>query len=144
MFGSITKKAIAAIIVSGTLLSGGVALAQEDSVPTAEQAQVGPRAHRLNGAYLRVIMDTLDVTKGQIISTLATGGTLAGLAEEQGVNPAELIDALVAVVDQRLDGAVESGRLSEEQAAEYLAKATERISNFVNNPHPPGGGSAQG
>jgi len=135
------KKSLAVMAMAATLACGSaVAMAAETSdTPTAQaQEQRDHRRPRIRRALMTVVTETLGVNRGQVISTIRTGGTLAGLAEEQGVDPAVLIDNLVAVVDGWLDQAVANGRLTADEAAEKLGKATERITNFVNTPHQPG------
>lgn len=130
------KKSLTVMVMTATLVSGsGIALASDDTSTAQAQEHREHRRPRVRRTFMAVVTETLGVNRGQVISTLRTGGTLAELAEEQGVDPAMLIDNLVAVVDGWLDRAVANGRLSAEEAAEKLATAEERITNFVNTPH---------
>lgn len=52
------------------------------------------------------------------------------------MDPAELIDALVAEARTRLDEAVDAGRLDESEAAEKLADLEQRITDMVNGDLP--------
>jgi hypothetical protein len=135
------KKSVAVMAMAATLASGSaVAMAAETGDASTAQAQElrDHRRPRVRRTLMTVVTETLGVNRGQVISTIRSGGTLAGLAEEQGVDPAALIGNLVAVVDGWLDQAVANGRITAAEAAEKLAKATERITNFVNTPHQPG------
>jgi hypothetical protein len=135
------KKSVAVMAMAATLASGSaVAMAADAGDPSTAQAQElrDHRRPRVRRTLMTVVTETLGVNRGQVISTIRSGGTLAGLAEEQGVDPAALIGNLVAVVDGWLDQAVANGRITAAEAAEKLAKATERITNFVNTPHQPG------
>jgi len=140
------KKSVAVMAMAATLASGSaVAMAAETGDASTAQAEElrDHRRPRVRRTLMTVVTETLGVNRGQVISTIRSGGTLAGLAEEQGVDPAVLIGNLVAVVDGWLDQAVANGRITAAEAAEKLAKATERITNFVNTPHQRGRGTGQ-
>ena len=44
----------------------------------------------------------------------------------------DVIDALIANVEERLEAKIEAGRITEEEASEKLAAKTERITDKVN------------
>ena len=50
--------------------------------------------------------------------------------------PQAVIDALVAEANERIDNAVEDGRIDEAEAAERRAELTERITTLVNEGFP--------
>jgi lambda repressor-like predicted transcriptional regulator len=139
------KSGLLVVTVAGSLVAGPViAVAQEapaDAPPAAEQtAPASDREHRpakprFKGIFMETVMETLGVTKGEVISALRSGSTLAELAEENGSSGEELVDALVAVVAGHLAQAVEDGKITQERADEILANATERITNFVFSTH---------
>ena len=54
------------------------------------------------------------------------------IAEANGSSGEELIAYLVGVVDERLSEAVAAGRITEEQKAEALERATDAITTAVN------------
>lgn len=60
------------------------------------------------------------------------GQTLAETAEANGISEDELVDALVAQAFERAEAAVESGRMTEEEADQRLADVEERITERVN------------
>ena len=86
-------------------------------------------------------VEFLDVKRGEIVSTFAKGETLADLAVEQGSTGEALVGVLVAVVDEKLTIAVETGVISSEKKDELLSNATEAIETFVFTPHHPGRGN---
>lgn len=112
--------ALVSSMIAGT---AAVAMAQEGNGP------------RFKGPGIEIVMDFLDVSKGNVISTLRSGGTLAELAEENGSSGDALVEVLVAEVDGILQQAVDEGRITEEEAAERLADAQERITRFVFSTH---------
>lgn len=89
------------------------------------------------------VLEHLDVSRGEVISHLRTGGTLADLAEENGSSGEELVEVLLAIADDRIDATLEAGRIDEAKAEELRQRAEERITNFVYSTHdgpPPGPG----
>ena len=140
------RRALVSIaVVASMVLGATAALAQEPATdrPQATRQGEGPAKTRYGAFMLNQTMEFLDVNKGQIVSTLAKGDTLADLATEQGSSGDELVDALVAVVDTRLQQAVTDGTITEEEAADYLARAKDRITNAVFEPHHPGRGNGE-
>ncbi len=92
------------------------------------------RGHGFGG--MRDAAEALGMEPRELGEALRDGKTLADVAREKGVDPQKVIDALVADVSEHLDRAVESGRLTREEAGERLAKATERITQRVNEGRP--------
>lgn len=118
------KIGIVTVLVSSMIVGTAVAAVAQESA--------GPR---FKGPGLEIVMEFLDVSKGEVISTLRTGGTLADLAAENGSSGEALVQVLVAAVDEHLQKAVDDGRITEEEAAERLADAEERITRFVFSTH---------
>lgn len=114
----------------------------DDDTITQEQADavadtLADHLPRLRAGLMRGLhavddaADFLGMTARELVEALRDGATLAGLAEDHGGADA-LIDHLVGLVEVHLDQAVADGRLTEEEAAERLAEATERITALVN------------
>ncbi len=78
------------------------------------------------------LADLLGLTTDDLRAARADGQTLAELAEAQGVAEDDLVAFLLEGVEERLDQAVESGRIDAEDVDEKLARASERISERIN------------
>ncbi|MCI0791614.1 MAG: hypothetical protein J4O02_07580, partial [Chloroflexi bacterium] len=89
-------------------------------------------------AIVNTVADTLGMDKRDLVAELRSGKTLAEVAQENGVDVDEVIEALVEVADERLDQAVESGRITGEEAEGKLASIEERISALVDKVLPMG------
>lgn len=144
MFPATKRRMLAvAVIVAAMLFGAGAAFAQEP--PDAETRETrhaaGPSRTRFGNLLLAETMAFLDVTRGDVIATLAGGGTLAELATEHGSSGDALVAALVAVVDTHLQDAVAAGRITPEMAARHLAGAEDRIERIVFGPHHKGRGA---
>lgn len=91
------------------------------------------RHHRRVVHGLREAAGFLDIEVGDLAERLRGGETLAQIA---GDETDELIDYLVADVEEHLAQAVADGKLTQPEADEKLAEAEERITTFVNEGPP--------
>lgn len=90
----------------------------------------GPHFH-LHG--LEAAASYLGLTQAQLHTQLNSGKTLAQVARDRDKSVDGLIDALVEAQNEKLDQAVENGRLTQAQANEIKQGQRERIADFVNN-----------
>jgi hypothetical protein len=97
----------------------------------------GP-GHHVHFGGLDAAATYLGVTEDELRTSLEEGTTLAELAREKGKTVEGLVDAMVADAREKLDEAVEDGRLTEEQHASILSTLEERITEMVNRELPPG------
>ena len=78
------------------------------------------------------IAEILGLEGSEMREALRNGSSIAELAEAQGIDSADVVDAIVARAEERLDAAVENGRIDDTQAAEMLTQAAERAEGLVN------------
>ena len=78
------------------------------------------------------IAEMLGLDGSDIREALRNGSSIAELAEAQGIDSAGIVDAIVVRAEERLDTAVENGRIDDAQAAEMLTRAAERAEDLVN------------
>ncbi len=90
--------------------------------------RLGQRGPRVAGE----IAEILGLEGNEIREALRNGSSIAELAEAQGIDSADIVDAIVARAEERLDTAVENGRIDDTQAAEMLTRAAERAEDLVN------------
>ncbi len=131
---------LAPLVEDGTLTQ-----AQLDAVVEAlvEAAPERHRGHRGEGAgrpgpVQDALADALGVTREEMRARLAEGETLREIADAEGVDPQVLVDAIVAEAEERLAGAVEDGRLTQEEADEKLAEIAERAEASLDATYEPG------
>lgn len=121
---------------------GTITQAQADAVIEALQAAAPkgrPGGPGRPGPGMQVVAETLGLTPEEIREAIASGQTLADLAEANGSSAEELVDAILAEIKEHLDEKVAAGDMTQEEADEKLAKAQERVTEFVNNTKPPKG-----
>jgi len=107
---------------------------QEDATPGDRPFMDGrgPGGHGMMlGTGLEIAAEALGVTESELLSALEDGQSIADVAGEQGVDVQEVVDALVAAATERLDQAVEDGRVDEDRAEEIKAALPERIAAMV-------------
>lgn len=80
--------------------------------------------------------EALGLTVDELRTELEGGATLAEVAEANDVDVQTLIDALVAEATERLDEAVDDGRVEADEAEEIKAALAERITARVNGEAP--------
>ena len=80
--------------------------------------------------------DYLDLTEDELHDALRDGKTLAEIAEDDGKPVSGLVDAMVATAEERIDEAVEDGRLDDDQAHELKERLEESIRDLVEGALP--------
>lgn len=117
---------------------GTITAAQADELAATLAQQLGPRGgfghgHGERGVALTAAADALGLTTDELRAALADGSTLADVAEDQGVAVDDLVAALVAAAEERIDDAVADGRLTAEEAEQRKAELTERMTERVQS-----------
>lgn len=74
----------------------------------------------------------LDVTEAELHERLRDGETLAEIARDEGKSVNGLVDALADAANERIDQAVDDGRLDEERADELREDFRSRFEELVN------------
>jgi polyhydroxyalkanoate synthesis regulator phasin len=108
----------------------------EDALADARPEGHGP-GHRFLAHDLADIAEALGVEEDDVRAALEDGRTIAELAEEQGVEVSDVVDAIMSAQRERLDQAVADGDLTQEEADRILAASEERVTAFVEGEVPP-------
>jgi hypothetical protein len=126
----LASTALAASLAGGGVLgTAAVAGAQTgDDRPPAESDRP-PGGH---GPKLDAAAQALGLSTDDLRSRLREGNTIAQVAQAQGVEVQQVIDAMVAAATARIDQEVQEGELSAEEANERKANLEERITTLVN------------
>ncbi|HBU04156.1 MAG TPA: hypothetical protein DEA70_06690, partial [Acidimicrobiaceae bacterium] len=131
--GKRISEALQVLVDDGTLTE-----AQRDAVvETLQNARpgrgefrerLGQRSPRDAGEIAEILV----LEGSEIREALRNGSSIAELAEAQGIDRADIVDAIVARAEERLGTAVENGLIDDAQAAEMLTQAAERAEDLVN------------
>jgi hypothetical protein len=118
---------------------GTITQAQADKVQAALEAarpEGGPGGR--GGPGLDAAAKALGIDASELRTDLQSGRTIAEVAEAKGVDVQTVIDALVTEMQSHLADAVSDGKLTQAEADEMKANATERATAMVNGERPDG------
>ena len=108
----------------------------EEAVTTRVNAAPGEGhrgGHGRPGRHFRgEVLEELGLDRDDVRAGLQDGQTLAEIAADAGVSEADLIAALVEAANERIDQALEDGKITAEEAAEKKASVEEKITERVN------------
>ncbi len=139
------KNALSGLVSDGTLTQE-----QADQVAETLDSELTERGFGHPGGPggrsggLEAAAEVLGLTSEQLSTELRDGKTLAEVAQAQDVSVDNLVDGLVADAEERIDAAVQDGRLTATQADELRASLTDRIAERVNSTRPAGGRGRHG
>ncbi len=97
----------------------------------------GMRQER-RGENLDEMAGLLGVDSQDLADSLKSGSSLSDIAEENGVDTELIVDAIVDRQTERLNDAVENGRMSEDRAAEIAENIEERATAMADGERGPG------
>jgi len=85
--------------------------------------------------------DVIGIDESALLAAIAEGDTIADVARANDVEVSEVVDAIVASMQERLDEAVEDGWLARDQAEQLAEGLSDRATDLVNGeafpfPHP--------
>jgi hypothetical protein len=87
------------------------------------------KGHRGGGA---AVAEVIGIDVETLRTELKAGSSLADIATANGVDPQTVVDALVAKATERIDAAVDTGKIDQAKADEKLAELDEKITARVN------------
>ncbi len=91
------------------------------------QTHGGPFLGRGDHSLVEVTAEVTGLSEDEVIAALQEGQTFAEIAEAEGVDSQEIVDAAVAEAEDRLEEAVADGRMTEEQVALMLGRLAEDL-----------------
>lgn len=122
-------------------MGGGPGAVDVSSVTTEEQlveliqeayGDAGLDLHRGHQPVQDVLDEVLTISHDELHVRMDAGQNLAAVAEDLGIDPQTLIDALVEAWQPAIDGLLRSGVLTEGDADQYLAALEEAFSFRVD------------
>lgn len=139
------KEALSGLVSDGTITqeqSEQVASTLADSDALRGPGGHGHHGHGLGfgpgmfGEGLDAAAEVLGMTGEELRDALRDGATLGAIADEQGVDRQQLVDALVAAATERINEAVADGRLTQEQADERIAELPDKVTELLDRALP--------
>jgi len=129
--------------LQGLVDDGTITESQRDAVVSTLEAARAERGgdHGNRGPGIGADLGTiLGLDREEIGAALQDGQSIADLAAQQGVDTSEIVDAIVSATEERVAGALESGRIDQDKADEILAGAEDHANDVVNGDAPIGRG----
>lgn len=140
--GDRMRETLQSLVDEGTITAeqadAVVARLVEDRPDRGDRGDRGRPGHRGFGAGVasEALTDLLGLDAQDLHQQLRDGATLAEIATAQGIDTQAVVDELVGELSERLDQAVENGRIEQTEADEKLADVTDRIADVVDNGRP--------
>jgi hypothetical protein len=147
------RTALATATTAAILATSGVALAgaatkpssapttttvhgPASTTPTAGLAEVRPARIRLRALIrsgaIAIITKTIGIDRKTLRQDLLAGQTIAQIATAKNVDPQAVINALVAAATNKLDVAVQAGKIKPARAAKIEQRLPVRVATLVN------------
>lgn len=89
----------------------------------------GPGGHGMG--VVSEALDLLGLEPSELMEQLQAGSTIAEIAEANGVSVDELVEAGMTAVTDRVTDAVANGDMTQDDADQIIADATERITEMI-------------
>lgn len=127
-----TERTTVEDVLSDLVADGVITQDQADAVAEALRENVTRHHHHPGPRGIPFdLEEKLGVSAEELREALADGQTIAEIAAANGADLDALVAETLEAVEDRLDQAVDSGRLSAEEAAEKLAEIEDRIEDLV-------------
>ncbi len=128
------SRPVAIATLAATTISGGVGGAMLLGPAGAEQSSPGAPTVDAGrcGQGFEAVAEAIGVSTDELREALRDGQTIAEVAEANGTDPQDVIDALVAGGTERLDAAVADGRIDQATADERKEALPDRAADLVN------------
>jgi hypothetical protein len=134
------KKLVATVALAGAVTVGtaGAAFAADSSGsgstdPSAQTGKGHPGLRReVRRAAVKVITDTLGVSREDLRAALKGGQTVSQYATSLGKDPQAVRDALVNAANTKLDQLVADGKLQQDRADTIKGKVPGRVDTLMN------------
>jgi len=96
------------------------------------------------GDALAVVAEQLGIEPADLLTELQAGKTIAALAEEQGIATDTIVDAVVSAQQENLTSAVEAGTLTQAQADARLQLLEANVAAMLDQTFPAPDGDGRG
>ena len=125
--GTRMKKLVAALAVAGLLAAGSVSAAA--AAGPGGQGGGGRGGVRMAG---QTAAATIGISPDDLRNQVRGGKTIAQVATEHGVDPANVVNAIVAALTQQIDQKAAAGTIDAGRAEQAKQKLPDVASRFVN------------
>ena len=140
------KQVLEDAVAAGELTQDQADRMQDRLGKTGGFGGIGRMGHGLGGEslLLTVAAEKLGMTESELMTELQDSKTIAGLAEEKGVDTQIITDAYLAQWKEKLDAQVADGTLAQEEADAKLVERTETLPDRLTSTWEKMGGLGHG
>jgi hypothetical protein len=131
----------------GATIMGGVPLISQAADETTTIGGSASQVNRVCSSMVEGIADFLGLTTDQVREERQSGKSLSEIASEKGASKDQLLEQMLDERKSQLDALVKEGKLTKEQANQYLAQMKDRMETMVERTEtgrPGFGGRGQG
>lgn len=136
------KKILATLLTATLLGVGGLSIASAaespgsstaptTASPSTDSAHTGVRAGARKVAF-KAAADAIGISPTDLLNAMKGGHSIADVAKAHHVEVQTVVDAIVSALDARIKAAVDSGKITAEQAAKLEAAVAKRAPKFVD------------
>ena len=126
----------------GAIGIAGAAPAAETTAPAAATGlRIGPAIRDAGARMVDILAKLTGLSADEVQDRRAAGESVADIAESKGVDSGKVVDEALAARKALLDERVQSGTLSEDDAAAVLDRMESRLNERVTSDAPCGGGA---
>jgi hypothetical protein len=136
------KKILATLLTATLLGVGGLSIASaaespsssntpNTASPSTDGAKTGVGAGARKAAF-KAAADAIGISPTDLLNAMKGGHSIADVAEAHHVDVKTVTDAIVSALDARIKAALDSGKITAEQAAKLEAAVAKRAPKFVN------------
>lgn len=97
----------------------------------------GWAAMRGGSSPIQAAAEATELSEKDVIAALRDGQTLAEIAEDQDIDPQDIVDVVLAQHRTRLQTAVDAGRMTVAEVEEMLAEIEEQVTARLDEIHEP-------
>lgn len=119
--------------VLGAAIVGSVPLISQaaNEAPQTSNGGMGMGLGRMGTSMIDSISKFLGLTSDEVRTERQSGKSLADIASDKGVAKDKLLDQMVQERKAQLDALVKDGKLTQEQADQYLSQIKDRMGTMV-------------
>lgn len=136
---NIKKAGLIALVMVVLALATGVVAAQ-DATPPGGPGERGDRGGRnrfeIGRALIGIVAEETGLSNREVLELLRSGATLAEIITENGGDVSAVVQQAVELATERINAAVDEGRMTQARADELLAGLEEAITTALNTQHP--------
>lgn len=125
------------MIMALLLLAGSLVSAQDNPPPPPDDRPVPMDRQNIIGEVLRVIEDETGLSLREVLSDISEGATLADVITSNGGDVDAVIQAVMDRAQERIDRALENGRMDENRAATLMENLETSLRDAINDANLP-------